>query len=126
MHTPLRRLARRVLPSALRKTLRLLSDSSWQWVYDHVPDRFVQASNFKRKSGRDLKLAVPQTFNEKIQWLMLYHRIPEVTQLADKYEAGLYGGAARGLATQRPISMACGMISRPSRSTSYRIHSSSR
>jgi hypothetical protein len=89
-HTPLRRLARRVLPSALRKALRLLSHSSWQWLCDQVPDRFVQASYFKRTFGRDLNLAAPQTFNEKIQWLMLYHRIPEVTQLADKYEVRSY------------------------------------
>jgi hypothetical protein len=88
--TPLRALARRVLPSGLRKTLRLLIDSSWQWVCDQVPDRFVQASHFKRTFGRKLNLAAPQTFNEKIQWLMLYHRIPEVTQLADKYEVRSY------------------------------------
>jgi TupA-like ATPgrasp len=88
--TPLKALARRVLPPTLRKALHLLSDSSWQWLHDRVPDRFVQASYFKQTFGRDLNLAAPQTFNEKIQWLMLYYRIPEVTRLADKYEVRSY------------------------------------
>jgi TupA-like ATPgrasp len=88
--TRLRALARRILPSALRQTLRLLSESSWQWLCDRVPDRFMQASYFKRTFGRSLNLAAPKTFNEKIHWLMLYHRIPEVTHLADKYEVRSY------------------------------------
>jgi TupA-like ATPgrasp len=88
--TPLRALARRVLPSWLRKTVRLVSDSSWQWVCDQVPDRFVQASQFKRTFGRELNLAAPKTFNEKIHWLMLYYRIPELTRLTDKYEVRGY------------------------------------
>ena len=67
-----------------------LSRASWQWLYDQIPDRFVQASHFKRTFGRDLNLAAPQAFNEKIQWLMLYHRIPEVRRLADKYEVRNY------------------------------------
>ena len=84
--TPLRSLARRVLPSMVFH----LSRASWQWLYDQIPDRFVQASHFKRTFGRELNLAAPKTFNEKIQWLMLYHRIPEVTRLADKYEVRSY------------------------------------
>jgi hypothetical protein len=86
LDTPLRSLARRVLPSMVFH----LSRASWQWLYDQIPDRFVQASHFKRTFGRDLNLAAPQTFNEKIQWLMLYHRIPEVRRLADKYEVRNY------------------------------------
>lgn len=39
--------------------------------------------NFRKK----LDLDNPQTFNEKLQWLKLYDRREEYTQMVDKYEA---------------------------------------
>lgn len=99
----LRTLARRILPSPLRKALwsvrfllrQWLCDLQ-QWLYDRIPDRCVQSSHFKRKFGRRLNLAAPTTFNEKLHWLMLYYRIPEMTQLADKYEVRGYVAARVG------------------------------
>lgn len=41
---------------------------------------------FKLRSGCDLDLENPKTFNEKIQWLKLYDSTPLKTRLADKYE----------------------------------------
>ncbi len=35
--------------------------------------------------GKDIHLDNPKTFNQKIQWLKLYHSTPEKTRLADKY-----------------------------------------
>jgi len=35
-------------------------------------------------------LREPKTFNEKLQWLKLYDRKPEYTQMVDKYEAKKY------------------------------------
>lgn len=40
-----------------------------------------------RFGGQRLNLENPQTFNEKLQWLKLYDRKPEYTQMVDKYEA---------------------------------------
>ena len=40
---------------------------------------------YKMKTGKDLNLEHPRTFNEKIQWLKLYDRDPLRTQLTDKY-----------------------------------------
>lgn len=40
---------------------------------------------YKRRTGRDLPLENPKSFNEKIQWLKLYDNSPLKTQLADKY-----------------------------------------
>lgn len=37
-----------------------------------------------------LNLKFPKSFNEKIQWLKLYDRKPEYTQMVDKYEAKNY------------------------------------
>lgn len=41
---------------------------------------------FKLRTGRDLDLKPPKTFNEKIQWLKLYDVSPLKTRLADKFE----------------------------------------
>lgn len=38
-------------------------------------------------TGKRLNLKVPQTFNEKIQWLKLYDRNPEYVTMVDKFEA---------------------------------------
>ena len=40
---------------------------------------------FYRRTGEELNLENPQTFNEKIQWLKLYDSTPLKTKLADKY-----------------------------------------
>lgn len=37
------------------------------------------------KMGKKLNLRKPQTFSEKLQWLKLYDRKPEYTQMVDKY-----------------------------------------
>ena len=41
-------------------------------------------------------LGDPQTYNEKLQWLKLYDRKPEYTQMVDKYEAKKYVAAIIG------------------------------
>lgn len=40
---------------------------------------------YKKRTGKELNLENPQTFNEKIQWLKLYDNSALKTQLADKY-----------------------------------------
>jgi hypothetical protein len=42
---------------------------------------------FRLRTWKKLDLKHPKTFNEKIQWLKLYDRKPEYTQMADKYAA---------------------------------------
>lgn len=45
---------------------------------------------FKLKVGKVLDLDNPQTFSEKLQWLKLYNRKPEYTQMVDKVEVKKY------------------------------------
>lgn len=45
---------------------------------------------FKQRMGFKLNLKNPRTFSEKLQWLKLYDRWPEYTQMVDKYEAKKY------------------------------------
>ncbi len=40
---------------------------------------------YKDRTGEELNLENPQTFNEKINWMKLYDRDPRKTVLADKY-----------------------------------------
>lgn len=41
---------------------------------------------YKEKTGYELNLDNPETFNEKLQWIKLYDRNPQYTNLVDKYE----------------------------------------
>jgi hypothetical protein len=67
-----------------------LTRPSRRFLSDRLPDRLVLARRFQRAFGRPLNLKDPQTFNEKLLWLMLYYRTPLVTRLADKYEVRGY------------------------------------
>lgn len=56
-----------------------------QHYFTWLPDKAYLKLLFKFKMGRRLNLKNPQTFSEKLQWLKLYDRKPEYTQLVDKY-----------------------------------------
>ena len=45
---------------------------------------------FPLRTGYKLNLETPKTLNEKLQWLKLYDRRPEYTQMVDKAEAKKY------------------------------------
>lgn len=52
-----------------------------------LPDSIYLKILFRLKMGYRLNLENPCTFNEKLQWLKLYNRRPEYTQMVDKFEA---------------------------------------
>ena len=55
-----------------------------------IPDRLYLKWLFRLTMRRKLNLDNPQTFSEKLQWLKLYNRKPEYTQMVDKYGAKQY------------------------------------
>ena len=55
-----------------------------------LPDSLCLNILYKVKMGKKLNLYKPQTFNEKLQWLKLFDRKPEYTQMVDKYEVRKY------------------------------------
>ena len=66
--------------------LRKLIFKSFLFKYVPVKCYPVYLKDFYfRKTGKQLDLENPQTFNEKIQWLKLYNSTPLKTKLADKY-----------------------------------------
>jgi len=50
------------------------------------PDKIYLELKYYSKTGRKLNLKNPVLFDEKLQWLKLYDRQAEYTNLADKYE----------------------------------------
>lgn len=61
-----------------------------------IPDKWYLKRFYKKKMGKPLNLTNPIGFNEKLQWLKLYDRKPEYTQMVDKYEAKEYIGKIIG------------------------------
>lgn len=55
-----------------------------------LPDKLCLKWRFRLQMGYKLDLKNPKTFSEKLQWLKLYNRKPEYTQMVDKYEAKKY------------------------------------
>ena len=55
-----------------------------------LPDKLFLKLKFRYLLGYNLDLYNPRTFNEKIQWLKLYDRKKEYTQMADKFEVRKY------------------------------------
>ena len=55
-------------------------------LYRNLDDEKYLKKSFKVLMGKELDLAHPKTYNEKIQWLKLYDRNPRYTTLVDKYE----------------------------------------
>ena len=56
------------------------------WISDKLYLKMV----YRIKIGKKLNLDNPQTYNEKLQWIKLYDRNPEYTQMVDKCEAKKY------------------------------------
>ena len=53
-------------------------------------DESIIKKQYYNAFGKKLNLENPQTFNEKLQWLKLYDRKPEYTQMVDKHEVKKY------------------------------------
>lgn len=60
-------------------------------LYDCIlPDKIYIKNLYKARTGKELNLKNPQTFNEKQNWLKLYDRRPEYTMMVDKYKVREY------------------------------------
>lgn len=66
--------------------LYLMNKGCFKWIGDK---KYLEIK-YKIIIGKKLNVNNPQTFNEKLQWLKLYDRNPEYTNMVDKYEAKKY------------------------------------
>ncbi|MBQ9230184.1 MAG: glycosyl transferase [Prevotella sp.] len=64
----------------MKKIFRILFD----WVSSLLPDKVYLSLLFRRRMGYWMDWGNPRTFNEKLQWLKVYDRHSEYTQLVDK------------------------------------------
>lgn len=55
-----------------------------------IPDKLYLQIIFFYRMGKKLNLKNPQTFSEKLQWLKLYDRKSDYTQMVDKYSVKEY------------------------------------
>lgn len=55
-----------------------------------LPDRQYISLLFHLRMGRRLNLKTPQCYSDKLQWLKLYDRRPEYTEMVDKYAVKEY------------------------------------
>ncbi len=80
----------------LRQIKRIVTEPKYIFIYalyifaKFIPDRLYLKLLFRLKMGYWMDFDNPQTFNEKLQWLKLYNRRPEYTQMVDKYAAKEY------------------------------------
>ncbi len=65
-------------------TLSSLAGFLFRKTAKYMPDSLYLRIRFRSIFGRPLRLNPPVTFNEKISWLMLHDRGPEITGLVDK------------------------------------------
>ncbi|MGO1371979.1 MAG: ATP-grasp fold amidoligase family protein, partial [Senegalia sp. (in: firmicutes)] len=56
------------------------------YIQQFVPSRLYLKIQYKNFMGKKLNFKNPKTFNEKLQWLKVYDKNPEYTNLVDKYE----------------------------------------
>lgn len=76
-----------------KKLLRMFSDRaaffnalSDRGFFNSWSDEKFIKYEFKVTYGREMDLKNPQTFNEKLNWMKLYYRLPLFSKMADKYE----------------------------------------
>lgn len=70
-----------------RRTIKIVS--LYKFAKFYSDEKFLKKL-FKLEMGYELNLENPQTFSEKLQWLKLYNRKPEYTQMVDKYAVKEY------------------------------------
>lgn len=76
--------------SLLKNPLSVIASLGHRGWFNWMDDATYLKMIFRIKMNRRLDLENPQTYNQKLQWLKLYDRKPEYTQMVDKYEAKKY------------------------------------
>jgi len=59
-------------------------------IFRLLPDKTYLKIKYYLKMDKKLNIETPKTNNEKLQWLKLYDRKPEYTNMVDKYEVRKY------------------------------------
>lgn len=81
----------------ISKLLKYITNSDYRFCidsgfgrYNSISDEEYLLRKFSAIMGCQLPLDKPKSFNEKLQWLKLYDRCPEYTEMVDKYKVRKY------------------------------------
>ncbi len=75
----------RTFVGLLKKPLQLIPPLARCGLLSWMPDKAFLKVIYKAETGEIPDIENPKTFCEKLQWLKLYDRKPQYTQLVDKY-----------------------------------------
>lgn len=64
---------------------RELADAVLRRYFLWLPDKLYLSLRYRFRMGQSINWENPKTFTEKIQWLKLFNRKPEYTDMVDKY-----------------------------------------
>lgn len=79
-----------------KKIYQFNSKCGIQKLINLIPDAAYLKLIYQLQLGKKLDLSHPVTFNEKLQWLKLYDRNPEYTDLVDKLKVRNYVSSVIG------------------------------
>lgn len=74
----------------LAYNLKVLSIKMAMNSRNKISDKEFIQKQYKRRTGQDLNLENPKTYNEKLQWMKLYYKNPLLNKCVDKYEVREY------------------------------------
>lgn len=69
-----------------RRILKYIRPLGSRELLNWVPDEIYLKLVYRAYIGEKLDLEHPQSYNEKLQWLKLFYRRPELTSYVDKYK----------------------------------------
>ena len=73
-----------IIKNYIKDPVRSIADAlSRHGLLHWMPDALYLKFMYRAKLKKKLDLKNPKTFNEKLQWLKLYDRKPEYTQMVD-------------------------------------------
>lgn len=75
----------RQIVKAVKNPYKIFVNLAYRGFFGAMRDDKYLKKMYRGVMGKKLNLEIPQTFNEKLQWLKLYHRKPEYTVMVDKY-----------------------------------------
>lgn len=76
--------------SAFEKPMLVFTWLSVHGFLNWMPDKMYLKTAYRISLHKKLNLKTPKTYNEKLQWLKLYDRKPEYTEMVDKFEVRKY------------------------------------
>jgi len=77
----------RTILNGIKGPWKIIAHPKLRKLFNWIPSKLYLKCMFRTLIGKSLDFDNPRDFNEKLQWLKLYERKPEYTEMADKCTA---------------------------------------